>query len=200
METGGKITILVVEDDDEFRRSIVEQLRRDHFAILETASSSQACAWIREGRGSLVLVDWDLRKAKGSDKDASTGSAILRTCSEVDPLLPVVAMSGAADYDARSDAMMWDADSFLAKPFPLTLLSKHLARWAARIRAEQNLFTELETGIIQTADMVNRAYARAVVEKVGSILQAAPKLGLSRQTVAFYLASASPSPTLNSNR
>ena len=47
----------------------------------------------------------------------------------------------------------------------------------------------LGSGVIETANAVTRAYTRAVVERVGSALQAAPKLGLSRQTVASYLTS-----------
>jgi DNA-binding response OmpR family regulator len=190
--------ILVVDDNDEFRSSVVEHLRNEHFIVLDTPSSSEACKWIREGKASLVLLDWDLQSAKSSAEQSSTGLKILRTCREAHPLLPVVVMSGAPDYDARCDSMMWDADSFLAKPFPLALLTKHLRRWLARAEAEQNPFTQLAIGVIQTADTVNRAYTRAVVEKVGSVLQAAPKLGLSRQTVASYLGSVSPSPILDS--
>jgi DNA-binding response OmpR family regulator len=186
-DTSFNITVLIVDDDDEFRNALVEYLRQEHFTVLDTRSSCQACAWIREGKASLVLLDWDLRKAKSSIKHSSTGLEILRTCRETHPLLPVVVMSGAADYDARCDSMMWDADSFLAKPFSLALLSKHLGRWIARVQTDQNPFTQLAGGIIQTADTVSRAYSRAVVEKVGSVLQAAPKLGLSRQTVSSYL-------------
>jgi hypothetical protein len=47
----------------------------------------------------------------------------------------------------------------------------------------------LGSGVIETANAATRAYTRAVVERVGSALQAAPKLGLSHQTVASYLAS-----------
>jgi DNA-binding NtrC family response regulator len=189
-DTPFEITVLVVDDDDEFRSCLVEHLRREHLTVLETNSSPQACEWIQAGKPSLVLLDWDLRKAKSSSKGAPTGSEILRTCRDTNPLMPVVVMSGARDYDARGDSMTEDADSFLSKPFPLALLTKHLHRWVGRIQAERNPFTQLAAGVIQTADMVNRAYTRAVVEKVGSALQAAPKLGLSRQTVASYLASA----------
>ena len=68
-------------------------------------------------------------------------------------------------------------------------LSVLLHRWMVRLKAEENPFTQLTAGVIKPVDAVNRAYARAVVEMVGSALQAAPKLGLSRQTVASYLAS-----------
>ena len=182
-------TILVVEDDDKFRTQLSQYLRDEGFQIVETNSSADACALIRKRKVSLVLLDWDLHRQNSSAEDFSTGFEIVRSCREVDGLLPVVVMSGAPGLDARSDSMMAGADSFLQKPFPLQLLTVHLRRWMARVKAEKNPFTQLTAGVIQTADAVNRAYTRAVVEQVGSALKAAPKLGLSRQTVASYLAS-----------
>ena len=188
-DTPFQFTILVVEDDDNFRSRLAQYLRDEGFDIVEANSSSDACALIRGGKVSLVLLDWDLHKGNSSPEDSSTGLEIVRTCHQVDALLPVVAMSGAPGLDARTDSMMAGADCFLQKPFSLQLLTVHLRRWMARAKAEKNPFTQLTVGVIETVDAVNRAYTRAVVEKVGSASQAAPKLGLSRQTVASYLAS-----------
>ena len=181
-------TILVVEDDDKFRTLLTDYLRGEGFQIVEANSNSDACALIREGNVSFVLLDWDLHKRSSSPEEPSTGLGIVRTCREVNALLPVVVMSSAPDIDAYPDSLMAGADGFLKKPFALASLSVHLRRWMSRVKAEKNPFTQLTAGVIETADTVNRAYTRAVVEKVGSALQAAPKLGLSRQTVASYLA------------
>jgi len=188
-DTSFKFTVLLVEDDDKFRTQLAEYLRGEGFQIIEANCSSEACAFIRKRETSLVVLDWDLRKDNSSQEAPSTGLEILQTCHEVDALLPVVVMSGEPRLAARDDSMMAGADCFLQKPFALQLLSEHLQRWMGRVRAEKNPFTQLTTGVIETAAAVNRAYTRAVVEKVGSALQAAPKLGLSRQTVASYLAS-----------
>ena len=186
-----QFTVLLVDDNEEFRKQLAGLLRNDGFRIVEANSSSEACALIRERKVSLVLLDWDLHKASSCPQDASTGLEVLRTCHEVDALLPVVVISIARHLDALSDSMMAGADCFLQKPFPLQLLSVHLRRWMGRVKAEKNPFTQLTAGVIETANAVTRAYTRAVVERVGSALQAAPKLGLSRQTVASYLASPS---------
>ena len=190
-DTSFKFTVLLVEDDEKFRTQLAEYLRGDGFQIVEANSSSDACAFIRERKVSLVVLDWDLHKVNSSPEHPSTGLKILQTCHEVDALLPVVVMSGAQDLDVRGDSMMAGADCFLQKPFATQLLSVHLRRWMDRLKAEKNPFTQLTAGVIEKADAVNRAYTRAVVERVGSALQAAPKLGLSRQTVASYLASPS---------
>ena len=184
-------TILLVEDDDNFRIPLAQNLRGEGFEVTEANCISDACALIREGKVSLVLSDWDLRKHSSSPQDPSTGLEIIRTCREVDMLLPVVVMSSAPDFDAYDDSLNHGADGFLKKPFSFTSVKEHLLRWMARVKAEKNPFTQLTAGVIQTAETVNRAYTRAVVEMVGSALQAAPKLGLSRQTVASYLVSPS---------
>jgi len=187
-QTPVEFTVLLVEDDDKFRVQLAAYLRAEGFFIVEANSCPEACALIRQAKPSLVLLDWDLHK-HCPPENASTGLEIVRVCREIDQLLPVLVMSAAPDWDVRSDSLMAEADCYLKKPFALPLLTVYLRRWLGRVKAEKNPFTQLGAGVIETADAVNRAYIRAVVETVGSASQAAPKLGLSRQTIASYLAS-----------
>ena len=189
-DTSFKFTVLLVDDDHKFCIQFARLLRDAGFRIIQANSSSAACALIRERKASLVLLDWDLQNHSCCPEEPSTGLEILRTCRVVDPLLPVVVMSGAPHLDVYRDSLLAGADCFLKKPLAMELLSALLRRWMDRVKAEKNPFTRLTAGIIETADAVKCAYARAAVERVGSALQAAPKLGLSRQTVASYLASA----------
>lgn len=183
-------TVLLVDDDDKFRTQLAEYLRDEGFQVVEANSSADACALVSECKPSLVLLDWDLHKPDSPPEDSSTGLKILKTCHEVDPLLPVLVMSGDRFLDVRGDSMTAGAECFLQKPFALPMLTVQLRRWMVRLKAEKNPFTQLRAGVIETADSVNRAYARAVVEILGSAMRAAPKLGLSRQTIASYLGSA----------
>ena len=128
-DTSFKFTVLVVEDDDKFRMQLAQYLRGEGFQIVEANSSSEACAFIRKRKPSLVVLDWDLHKANSSPEHPSTGLKVLQTCHEVDALLPVVVISGEPLLDARGDSMMAGADCFLQKPFALALLSEHLRRW-----------------------------------------------------------------------
>ena len=186
-----EFTVLIVDDDDKYRTQTAENLRSEGFQVIEANVSSTACALIRDRKASLVLLDWDLQNHKFCPEEPSTGWQILQTCREIDALLPVIVMSKTLDHDAQTDSLMAGADGFLEKPVAKLSLTVHLHRWIARLRAEKNPFTQLTAGVIEKADTVNRAYARAVVDKVGSALQAAPKLGLSRRTIASYLASPS---------
>jgi DNA-binding response OmpR family regulator len=185
-----EFTVLVVDDDDKFRKPLAEYLRGEGFRIIEADASSEACALIRKRTVSLVLLDWDLQNHNPRPHESSTGLEILRTCREVDALLPVIVMSSAAErLDVRTDSLLEGADCFLQKVFSFPALTVLLRRWTARLESQNNPFTQLSSGVVETAGSVTRAYTRAVVEKVGSALQAAPKLGLSRQTVASYLTS-----------
>jgi len=186
-----EFTVLIVDDDDKHRIQTAEQLRSEGFRVIETNLSSRACALIRDRKASLVLLDWDLQNHNFCPDEPSTGWQVLQTCHEVNALLPVIVMSKTLEHEAQTDSLLAGADGFLEKPVAKLSLTVHVHRWVARLKAEKNPFTRLTAGVIEKADTVNRAYARAVVEKVGSALQAAPKLGLSRQTVASYLASPS---------
>ena len=186
-----EFTVLIVDDDDKHRIQTAEQLRSEGFRVIETNLSSRACALIRDRRASLVLLDWDLQNHNFCPDEPSTGWQVLQTCHEVNALLPVIVMSKTLEHEAQTDSLLAGADGFLEKPVAKLSLTVHVHRWVARLKAEKNPFTRLTAGVIEKADTVNRAYARAVVEKVGSALQAAPKLGLSRQTIASYLASPS---------
>src|ERR1700686_2657018 len=101
---------------------------------------------IRGGRVSFVLLDWDLQNHHFSPGEPSTGLEILRTWYEVNPLLPVMAMSESEPYHARDASPLPGADSFLKKPFARLSLSVLLHRWNARLKAEKNPFTQLTGG------------------------------------------------------
>ena len=131
-DTSFEFTVLVVEDDDRFRTQLAQYLRDEGFQIVEANSSADACALIRNRKVSLVILDWDLHKANSSPDDPSTGLEILRTCRAVDPLLPVLVMSGAPGLDARTDSLMAGADCFLQKIFSMSLLTVQLRRWMDR--------------------------------------------------------------------
>jgi DNA-binding response OmpR family regulator len=128
-DTSFEFTVLLVEDDDNFRKQLAQYLSGEGFRIAEANSSSQACALIRKRKVSLVLLDWDLQNHNPRPEESSTGLEILRTCHEVDALLPAIVMSSAPGLDVRTDSLLSGADCFLQKPFAFPALTTLLRRW-----------------------------------------------------------------------
>lgn len=124
--------ILIVEDDAVFLNALATELRGAGWDTLAAASATEACRVLQHERVSLVLLDWNLSNAGGSAAEKETGSVVLRACRAVDPLIPVIVMSGERAFDVRTDAVLNDADSYLEKPFSMSLLVGHVARWLKR--------------------------------------------------------------------
>src|SRR5215831_4960694 len=93
-----EFSVLIVCDDDKFREQLAQYLREEGFQIVEANNTSKGCTLIREGKASLVLTDWDLSMHCSSPEEPSTALEILRTCHEVNALLPVVVMTGAPPH------------------------------------------------------------------------------------------------------
>ena len=126
------LPILIVEDDEVFLNVLVTQLSGVGWEVRTATSVEQACQLLHQERMSLVLLDWNLSNASGGGGAATTGSVVIKTSREVDPLIPVIVMSGERAFDVRTDAVLHEADSYLEKPFSMSLLVGHVSRWLKR--------------------------------------------------------------------
>ena len=130
-----------------------------------------------------------------------TGSAVLRACREVNLLLPVIVMSGNQRFDARTDALMQNADSFLQKPFSVDMLARHVRFWMQRARGARATFRLSAEDDIIPCDELKRRYVRSVVALLGGNLsEAARRLQLHRHTVAALLAEPEPGESAEDRR
>lgn len=179
--------ILIVEDDQVYLDLLTGVLNVD-FAVIPARSSAEACNLLADGRFSLVLLDWNLSKHRGSVEEDPTGSGVLKRCREIDPHLPVVVMSGLLSVDVRHDAILNEADSFLQKPFSLTLLARHVSRWIERTEAADKDFRLRNEADILPLKEIQRKYVHRVVEMLGgNVSCAAEKLNVHRNTVSSIL-------------
>jgi DNA-binding NtrC family response regulator len=106
----------------------------------------------------------------------------------LDPWLPVIVWSGYDTMDVRTDAVLAEADSFLAKPFSLALLANHLRHWLNRARASQTPWKLTCAQDILPLEEVKRRYVVEAVRLMdGNVAAAARKLDLHRHTVAALL-------------
>ena len=115
-------TLLVVDDEPQFLRTLATNLRGAGYAV-ETAATVEGALSAAKGNQFDAVV-LDLVLPDGSGTDVCTG---LRAWSDV----PIVVVSAVGEEQEKVDALDAGADDYVVKPFPLAEL---LARLRAVLR------------------------------------------------------------------
>src|SRR6185295_8956182 len=103
--------ILVVDDESDIRELVGGILQDEGYIVRTAANSTDTLAQVRTRAPKLVVLDVWL---KGSDQD---GLEILSMLKEMDPLLPVVVISGHGTVETAVTAIRRGAYDYLEKPF-----------------------------------------------------------------------------------
>src|ERR1044071_2448801 len=103
--------ILVVDDEADIRDLVGGILQDEGFTVRTAGNSNDALAAMRTRAPRLVVLDVWL---KGSDLD---GLEILSILKDMDPLLPVVVISGHGTVETAVTAIRRGAYDYLEKPF-----------------------------------------------------------------------------------
>ncbi|HRY45161.1 MAG TPA: sigma-54 dependent transcriptional regulator [Thermoanaerobaculia bacterium] len=101
--------LLVVDDEANMRRVLASILAADGHEVVEADGVRAAQRAFAESPFDLVLTDQ--RMADGD------GLALLASCREVDPTVPVVVMTAYATVELAVEAMKIGAFDFVPKPF-----------------------------------------------------------------------------------
>src|SRR5512132_3961298 len=96
---GGK-RVLVVDDDQDFRRYITDCLEAEGISCIAATSVSEALEALARNDVSVLLVDWFLDRV---------ASEVVRTARSKSALMPIIVMSGKT-YNVKMDALLADAD------------------------------------------------------------------------------------------
>jgi two-component system, response regulator, stage 0 sporulation protein F len=120
--------ILVVDDDQQVRSTIVRGLTALGYAVREAAGGADALALIDAQRPQLVILDYMM---PGMD-----GAETAREIARVDPDIPIIFSTGHAALRVLRQAAGEDA-SILEKPFTLAELDQLIAEilQARRVRS-----------------------------------------------------------------
>jgi two-component system response regulator PilR (NtrC family) len=104
----GTPSILVAEDQDSARESLVELLRAEGFDVSEAADGDRALALVDQLDLDLVLTDLMM---PGAD-----GIAVMKHVREVSPQTLVIIMTAHATVDTALEAIHLGAQDYLVKP------------------------------------------------------------------------------------
>nr|HEX4316966.1 response regulator [Kofleriaceae bacterium] len=118
--------VLLVDDDDTFRRTVSRGLSRAGFEVVQAADGQQALAALG-GRGFDAILS-DIRMPQ------LDGIELLREVRRVDLDVPVILMSGTPDLDTATSAVEYGAFRYLTKPLDIVAACELIAK-AARVHA-----------------------------------------------------------------
>jgi DNA-binding NtrC family response regulator len=173
-----KPVVLVVDDEEHMRELIAQTLSAQGLTCIPATSVNEANSALKTAKISLMILDWNLDRR---------GVEVIRFARELQPLLPVLVISGHPD-DPRTDALVEQADAFLEKPFNLTLFTNQVSRLLLRSQSAPDPFLPRKPEDIQPLKEVKRQYIRVAAKLLNNnISRTAERLGVHRQTVAAAL-------------
>lgn len=130
-------TILVVDDQENFRNSIAENLElTERYIALKAPGAATALAMVREHPEiACIILDYDLRKGGGPAMD---GLEVMTKLDEIAPHIPVIMMSGITQGrgGVAAESIRNHAVAFLDKPFKTEKLLEILERTIGRAGEE----------------------------------------------------------------
>jgi DNA-binding response OmpR family regulator len=127
--------ILLVDDDDDLREALSEQLvMTEDFDVFEASNGSDAMARVKEGIFDLVILDVGL-----PDTDGRELCRLMRKQGVKAPIMMLTGHDGDADTILGLDA---GANDYVTKPFRFPVL-------LARIRAQLRQHEQSEDAIFQ---------------------------------------------------
>ncbi|MDR1613573.1 MAG: sigma-54 dependent transcriptional regulator [Planctomycetota bacterium] len=104
-----KDKIVIVDDDDFMRDSLMEALDRPGYDLRGFARAKDAVEELADGSASLLLTDLRMPEMDGME--------LLREVRRLDPRLPVVMMTAFATVETAVQAMKEGAFDYVMKPF-----------------------------------------------------------------------------------
>ena len=118
----GDETILMVDDESDFRRGTGSWLKMNGYTIIEAASGEEALEIVEERKGSIDIVLLDM--VMGGMGGPKTFGRLKKMC----PGLPVIVCTGYS-MDTSSRRMVdVKADGFINKPFELVELAHKIRK------------------------------------------------------------------------
>ncbi|HEV2896769.1 MAG TPA: sigma-54 dependent transcriptional regulator [Pseudaminobacter sp.] len=123
-------TVLLVDDEDELRRSAAQSLDLAGFSVRDFAGAERALDFITQGFNGVVVTDI---RMPGMD-----GMTLMARIRDIDPDIPVILATGHGDVQLAVRAMREGAYDFVEKPFT----GQHLADMAARALDRRRLVLE----------------------------------------------------------
>ena len=154
-------TILIIDDDDDLREALAEQLNlHEEFKTQQAATATDGVRMGREIRADLILLDVDL-----PDMDGREACRLLRKDGVSTPVIMLTAQSADADAILGLDA---GANDYVTKPFRFAVL-------LARIRAHLRSHEQSEDAVFSIGPYEFRPAAKVLMDAKGKKIRLTEK-------------------------
>jgi YesN/AraC family two-component response regulator len=104
-----QIDILVVDDEEMMRELLEDVLQMEGYSVETAADGQAALARVKELRPLLVISDIKMPRMNGFE--------LLKSVKERYPQMRVIMMTGYSDDFTVKDALRLNADEYIIKPF-----------------------------------------------------------------------------------
>jgi DNA-binding NtrC family response regulator len=149
--------LLIVDDDETFRRSTAELLRDEGYAIETAGDAARASEVLEQEAIDLVLLDVRMPGVSGLQ-----AVEVLRARGST---VPIVMVSGYGDVETAVESLHVGADDFLTKPVDPDELSRRVAEMLERRPAVRRVDGATHHGMVGTS--------KALDDVIGAIQQVA---------------------------
>ncbi|MFO0711947.1 MAG: response regulator [Sandaracinus sp.] len=166
-------TLLLVDDDEVFRKRLARAMAQRGFAVHEAGSLEEATAHAREESPELALVDMRLPGASGLD--------VVRALKEIDVATNVVVLTGYGSIATALEAVRLGATHYLTKPVDVDEI---LAAFARRDSPETPFVKGDDDEHVPSLARVEWEHIQRVLTDVqGNVSKAARLLGVHRRSL-----------------
>jgi DNA-binding response OmpR family regulator len=154
-------TILIIDDDDDLRELLREQLEiQSEFVALEAATGETGVAAAMERRPDLILLDLDLPDINGRE--------VCRRLREAGVAAPVIMLTAADGETETILGLESGASDYVTKPFRFTVL-------LARVRAQMRAYEQSEDMVLKVGAYAFHPAGRLLVDARGRRLRLTDK-------------------------
>jgi DNA-binding response OmpR family regulator len=110
----GRIRLLLVDDEDDFRTALAGSLRERGFEVTDVQSGYRAIEEVKTGKIDVAILD---RRMPGMD-----GCETLRQMKSIDSTIEVIMLTGQAPSESGREGMRLGAFDYVAKPCDIDAL------------------------------------------------------------------------------
>jgi two-component system response regulator RegA len=166
-------SILIVEDDDVFRRRLAQAFRDRGYDVQEARDADEALAAARHDTPEFVVVDLRMPGRSGLD--------VVRELTALDAATAIVVLTGYGSIATALEAVRLGAQHYLTKPADVDAILAAFERGSEPADVAVSTDMPMETPSLARVEWEH--INRVLMDCGGNVSQAARALGLHRRSL-----------------